>query len=153
MLVSRLVIGYFISRVHSSGYSQDHLKSRSSKIPGCEMKYPMTSRLTNDGVDPISLRKRLEATGTAGKCHSGPDPLSFCSLSGSTDNTNCKYTKNFFFSLAHTENTGKRAFFQFCMLGACLCFDNLEKRSLNWVIFARKGGLNLCLYSYTRQTS
>ena len=34
------------------------------------------------------------------------------------------------------------------MLGACLCFDNLEKRSLNWVIFARKGGLNLCIYIF-----
>ena len=61
--------------------------------------------------------------------------------------------RTFFFSLAHTENTGKRAFFHFCMLGVCLCFDNLEKRSLNWVIFARKGGLNLCLYSCTRQMS
>ena len=83
----------------------------------------------------------------------GLDPLFFLFTSGSINNTNAKYSKNFFFSLAHTENTGERAFLQFCMLGACLCFDNLEKRSLNWVIFARKGGLNLCLYSCTRQTS
>ena len=83
----------------------------------------------------------------------GLDPLFFLLTSGSINNTNAKYSKNFFFSLAHTENTGKRAFFHFCMLGTCLCFDNLEKRSLNWVIFARKGGLNLCLYSCTRQMS
>ena len=77
----------------------------------------------------------------------GLDPLFFLFTSGATDNTNAKYSKNFFFSLAHTENTGKRAFFHFCMLGACLCFDNLEKRSLNWVLPASKGGLNMCVYS------
>ena len=35
-----------------------------------------------------------------------PRPPIFLFTSGSINNTNAKYSKNFFFSLAHTENTG-----------------------------------------------
>ena len=83
----------------------------------------------------------------------GLGPLFFCLLPGSTDNTNAKYSMNFFFSLAHTENTGKRAFLIFLCHEHAWCFENLEKKSKKRVILAIWGGLKMCVYSCAQQLS
>ena len=82
-----------------------------------------------------------------------PKPPIFCLLPGSTDNTNAKYSMNFFFSLAHTENTGKRAFLIFLCHEHAWCFENLEKKSKKRVILAIWGGLKMCVYSCAQQLS
>ena len=69
----------------------------------------------------------------------------FCSLPGSINNTNAKYSKHFFFSLAHIENTGERAFCIFYERSMPVALIILKKEVWNgwflpWNIF------RICVY-------
>ena len=87
-------------------------------------------------IAPITLKEVVIYTKNSfakktKKCVSstGPTPLFFCSTSGSINNTKSNFSKNFFFSFAHIENTQKSAFLMFLLDEHTRCFENFEKRS------------------------